>query len=460
MTEWEISTPRFESDTINPSLEVSPWCGHRNFVYDYLKYIKPQKMIELGTHYGCSFFAMCQSMKDNWLNTKLYAVDTWEGDEQAGFYGAEVWESVNKIKKSCFGEQDTVFMRMLFNDAVKEFEDETFDLIHIDGLHSYEAVSEDFRSWLPKLRKDGVILFHDVNSEKKYGTDIFWEEIKQEYPCYFEFSHSWGLGVLFPKGDRVYKQLLSFGFLDKCSIYQYKALYTYEMLKTRDLTQMADERYEAIQKQSCMIDERDAVIRSQKELINEKDEGIRKQSRMIDERDAAIRSQKGLIDEKDKGICRQNHMIDERDAVIRSQKELIDEKDEGIRKQSCMIDERDAVIRSQKELIDEKDEGIRKQSCMIDERDAVIRSQKELIDEKDEGIRRQSCMIDERDAVIESQKELIDEKDEGIRNQSRMIDDMKGRIAEYSDKTEHLEKLMQKVYRHKIISKWILKGEI
>ena len=97
---------------------------------------------------------------------------------------------------------------------------------------------------------------------------------------------------------------------------------------------------------------------------------------------------------------------------------------------------------------------------MIDERDAVIRSQKELIDEKDEGIRRQSCMIDERDAVIESQKELIDEKDEGIRNQSRMIDDMKGRIAEYSDKTEHLEKLMQKVYRHKIISKWILKGEI
>ena len=90
----------------------------------------------------------------------------------------------------------------------------------------------------------------------------------------------------------------------------------------------------------------------------------------------------------------------------------------------------------------------------------MIRSQKELIDEKDEGIRRQSCMIDERDAVIESQKELIDEKDEGIRNQSRMIDDMKGRIAEYSDKTEHLEKLMQKVYRHKIISKWILKGEI
>ena len=32
-----------------------------------------------------------------------------------------------------------------------------------------------------------------------------------------------------------------------------------------------------------MIDERDAVIESQKELIDEKDEGIRNQSRMIDD---------------------------------------------------------------------------------------------------------------------------------------------------------------------------------
>lgn len=82
MQRWNISAPIYESDLLNDALRVSPWCGHRDFIYDYLKYIKPGNIIELGTHYGCSFFAMCQSLKDHHLDTKLYAVDTWKGDEQ------------------------------------------------------------------------------------------------------------------------------------------------------------------------------------------------------------------------------------------------------------------------------------------------------------------------------------------------------------------------------------------
>lgn len=79
---WQITTPAFEADHLNPSLNVSPWCGHRNFVYDLLNFLEPASVIELGTHYGCSFFAMCQSIKDNALpGCRLYAVDTWKGDE-------------------------------------------------------------------------------------------------------------------------------------------------------------------------------------------------------------------------------------------------------------------------------------------------------------------------------------------------------------------------------------------
>ncbi len=43
-------------------------------------------------------------------------------------------------------------MRMLFEDATHHFSDESVDLLHIDGLHTYDAVQEDFTTWLPKVR--------------------------------------------------------------------------------------------------------------------------------------------------------------------------------------------------------------------------------------------------------------------------------------------------------------------
>lgn len=309
MDKWSISTANFESDLLNPGLSVSPWCGHRNFIYDYLNFIKPERVIELGTHYGCSFFAMCQSMKDNKLDIKLYAVDTWKGDEQAGFYGEEVWNIVNKTKQEYYSKQNTEFVRMLFSDAAKKFENESFDLIHIDGLHTYDAVSEDFKTWLPKLKENGVMMFHDIASQLNYGTNTFWKEIKEQYNCYFEFDHSWGLGILFPKGNKIQKIMQNSNFEDKLQIYKYKALYQYETIKTKDLTQMANERYAAIQKQTQMIDERDIVIEAQKELVDEKDEGIKKQTQMIDERDLVIEDQKKLIAERDEIIKQQSFEI-------------------------------------------------------------------------------------------------------------------------------------------------------
>ena len=46
-----------------------------------------------------------------------------------------------------------------------------------------------------------VILFHDTHEvQPKFGVHRFWAEIKKKYPeqC-FEFEHSHGLGVFFPR---------------------------------------------------------------------------------------------------------------------------------------------------------------------------------------------------------------------------------------------------------------------
>ncbi len=50
---------------------------------------KPQRFVELGTHFGTSYFAFCQAAERLDLDCESWAVDTWQDDEHAGFYGEE-----------------------------------------------------------------------------------------------------------------------------------------------------------------------------------------------------------------------------------------------------------------------------------------------------------------------------------------------------------------------------------
>lgn len=55
-----------------------------------------------------------------------------------------------------------------------------FDLILIDGDHSYQGVKEDVDNYLPKLRKGGFLLLHD-SATRQWGCDVplVVEELKQ-----------------------------------------------------------------------------------------------------------------------------------------------------------------------------------------------------------------------------------------------------------------------------------------
>jgi GT2 family glycosyltransferase/F0F1-type ATP synthase membrane subunit b/b' len=172
-----------------------PWVGHIPFAFWLVKALRPQTFVELGTHSGNSYFAFCQAIATLASAARAYAVDTWAGDEHAGYYGEDVFASVSRFNTEHFLQFSTL-LRTSFDDARDYFPDGQVDLLHIDGLHSYEAVKHDFERWQSALSTRAVVLFHDINvREREFGVWRLWEELRQSYP-HFEFIHSNGLGVL------------------------------------------------------------------------------------------------------------------------------------------------------------------------------------------------------------------------------------------------------------------------
>jgi hypothetical protein len=152
-------------------------------------------LVELGTHAGVSYTAFCQSVMNAGFDTRCVAVDTWLGDEQSGAYGEEVYSELREFHDGRYAAFSTL-LRCTFDDALARFSDGSVDVLHIDGLHTYDAVRHDFDVWFPKLSNRAVVLLHDTN-ERQPGFDVWrlWAEISERFSC-FEFLHSHGLGIL------------------------------------------------------------------------------------------------------------------------------------------------------------------------------------------------------------------------------------------------------------------------
>ncbi|MGN6772337.1 MAG: class I SAM-dependent methyltransferase [Rhizobiaceae bacterium] len=176
-------------------MPVSAWIEHLPFMFWMIDALRPSSFVELGTHNGASYCAACEAVRALALDCRCYAVDTWRGDEHAGFYGEEVWEDLRShhdVRYSAFSR----LVRSTFDEAVAHFPDNSIDLLHIDGLHSYEAVRHDFDTWRPKLSENAVVMLHDTNvRERGFGVFRLWAEVTAGRP-HFEFLHGHGLGVV------------------------------------------------------------------------------------------------------------------------------------------------------------------------------------------------------------------------------------------------------------------------
>ena len=185
----------------------SDWTEHTPFAMFLVEILRPRLLVELGTQRGVSYLAFCHGVETLKLETRCYAVYTWKGDAHAGQYDESIYRELAERHRRY--EPFPSLLRMTFDEALPKIPDASVDLLHIDGLHYYDAVKKDFDTWRPKLSDRGVVLFHDtVEMERDFGVHQLWRELSPQFPS-FNFEHGHGLGIL-AVGPHVPQSLLDF----------------------------------------------------------------------------------------------------------------------------------------------------------------------------------------------------------------------------------------------------------
>ena len=143
---------------------VGGWLGsipQREFMFNLAKCSKVGA--EIGTYHGLSAVIVGLGMRDN-KGCKYYCIDTYKMSS-IEYKERRNTDTLNIFLKhrTNLGLEDTL-IPIIGNSQDRKIIDsvpDNLDFLYIDGSHETKDVYLDIKNWVPKVKLDGLILFHD-----------------------------------------------------------------------------------------------------------------------------------------------------------------------------------------------------------------------------------------------------------------------------------------------------------
>jgi len=123
------------------------------------------RFVEVGSWKGRSTAFLGVAIINSGKKIQLDCVDTWRGSAEHTKDHDLITNRGNlaRVFATNVGEVGHVIsmIQKPSTEASRLYDDASLDFVFIDADHSYEAVMDDLRSWLPKIKPGGVIAGHD-----------------------------------------------------------------------------------------------------------------------------------------------------------------------------------------------------------------------------------------------------------------------------------------------------------
>ncbi len=176
MNSKRLAKIAIEKGALQKMKELSP-------LISLLKKRKLNTIVEIGTAKGGTFYVWCKIAQPE---AKIVSIDLPGGS----FGGGYTLNDVKKFRTYKKQKQELHFIRKDSHEQITKkklveiLKGKEIDLLIIDGDHKYFGVKKDWKLYSPLVKKNGLVVFHDILFHPKVPkckVEKLWNEIKVDH---------------------------------------------------------------------------------------------------------------------------------------------------------------------------------------------------------------------------------------------------------------------------------------